>query len=216
MYEKGNTAEVLDYGATRVCKLFYPGIPYEYVKQEYENGRKLFKLGIRVPEAFEIVSEGGRYGIIYEKIVGVSMRECIDSRRMFDAFIVAHKKLLDISTDVLMSYKDFLIAMIERVNNGGKSEDLIEEIQALPEGNFVLHGDYHPANVLIDGDGELVMIDLLNVCRGPREYDVARTFFLLENEKRQDWYLKGMGYRREEIEGYLNIIWRTRKYESDI
>ena len=59
----GNTAEVFDYDGERVCKIFYQGIPYEYVQQEYENARKLFKLGIRVPEAFEMVSRDGRYGI---------------------------------------------------------------------------------------------------------------------------------------------------------
>ncbi|RKI40964.1 hypothetical protein D7V86_10610 [bacterium D16-51] len=43
---------------------------------------------------------------------------------------------------------------------------------------------------MITVDGKFVIIDLLNVCSGSKEYDVARTFFLLENEKWQDKFLK--------------------------
>ena len=210
---RGNTAEVFDYDGERVCKLFYQGIPYEYVQQEYENARKLFKLGIRVPEAFEIVSRDGRHGIIYEKIDGVPMWENKDNQHIFETFIAEHKKLLDNSIDGLISYKEFLITMIKGGNHGEIPGDLIEEILGLPDGNSILHGDYHPNNVMVTVDGEFVIIDLLNVSRGPKEYDVARTFFLLENEEWQDKYLEGMGYCREDIEGYLAIIKKTRKYE---
>lgn len=209
---QGNTAEVFDYGGKKVCKLFYQGIPYEYVQQEYENARKLLKLGIRVPEVFELVSRTGRYGIIYEKIDGLPMWELIDREHIWETFIAEHKKLLDNSIGGLISYKDFLIAMI-RGYNGDISGNIIKEILDLPNGNFVLHGDYHPDNVMITATGEAVIIDLLNVCCGPKEYDVARTFFLLENEKWQGRYLEGMGYCIEDIECYLKIIKKTRKYE---
>ncbi len=130
-----------------------------------------------------------------------------------EKFIEEHKKLLDISTDILMSYKDFLIAMISGGKNREVSGNIIKKISNLPDGNSVLHGDYHPGNVMLTVDGEFVIIDLLNVCSGSKEYDVARTFFLLENEKWQDRYLKGMEYCKEDIEGYLEVIREIRKYE---
>lgn len=211
---RGNTAEVFDYDIKKVCKLFYQKTPYEYVQQEYENAQKLMGLGIRVPEPFEIVNQKGRYGIIYEKIHGEPIQGCMNQRHIFEIFIMEHKRLLDISSDVLMTYKDFLHAMIRGGSNGEISEDIVKKIQSLPDGNSVLHGDYHPGNVMITTEGEFVIIDLLNVCCGPREYDVARTFFLLEDEKWQDRYLKGMGYCREEIECYLEIIKRIRRFEN--
>lgn len=211
--QKGNTAEVFEYGKERVCKLFYQRIPYEYVRQEYENAKILFELGIHVPETFEIVSRAGRHGIIYEKIDGVPMSECMGDEHIFETFIAEHKKLLEHSTDGLISYKDFLITMIEKANNEEISEDFIKEISDLPDGDSVLHGDYHPSNVMITANGEFVIIDLLNVCCGSKEYDVARTFFLLENVKLQERYLEGMGYCREDIKGYLTVIGETRKYE---
>lgn len=210
---RGNTAEVFDYDGERVCKLFYSQIPYEYVWQEYENARKLFKSGIRVPEAFEIVNYDRRHGISYEKIDGFPMWEYIENEHIFKMFIAEHKKLLNRSIEGLISYKDFLIAMIGEENNGEISGHFRKKILGLPDGDSVLHGDYHPGNVMITSDGELVIIDLLNLCCGPKEYDVARTFFLLENEKWQNRYLEEMGYCRGDIESYLEIIRETRKYE---
>ena len=151
--QKGNTAEVFDYDGERVCKLFYQEVPYEYVQQEYENARKLFELGIRVPEVFEIVNCDGRCGIIYEKIAGLPMWEHMQNECLFEKFIAEHKKLLDISTDVLMSYKDFMIAMISGGNNRKISGNIIKKISDLPDGNSVLHGDYHPGNVMLTVDG---------------------------------------------------------------
>lgn len=210
---KGNTAEVFDWDRGKVCKLFYQGIPYEYVQQEYENAKELFKLGICVPKVFELVDSTGRHGIIYEKIEGLPMWEYIDREDIWETFIAEHNKLLDYSTDVLMSYKDFLIAVISGGNNGESTGNITKWISELPNGSFILHGDYHPGNVMITAEGRFVIIDLLNVCCGPREYDVARTFFLLGNENWQDRYLKGMGYCKKDIEGYLRIIRETRKYE---
>ena len=103
--------------------------------------------------------------------------------------------------------------MISGGNNRGISREIIKEISDLPNGNFILHGDYHPGNVMITAEGRFVIIDLLNVCCGPKEYDVARTFFLLGNEKWQDKYLKGMGYCIKDIEVYLKIIREIRKCE---
>ena len=60
---------------------------------------------------------------------------------------------------------------------------------------------------------EFVIVDLWNVCCGPKEYDDARTYFLLESEQWRDRYLAGMGYDREEIGSYLELIGKIQKYE---
>jgi aminoglycoside phosphotransferase (APT) family kinase protein len=54
----------------------------------------------------------------------------------------------------------------------------LERLQALPEGNLLCHGDYHPQNVL----GTLedpVIIDWGDASRGAPSADVARTLLLL-------------------------------------
>jgi Ser/Thr protein kinase RdoA (MazF antagonist) len=53
-----------------------------------------------------------------------------------------------------------------------------KRLDALPDGDALCHGDFHPANVMRSPDGPVV-IDWPNAMRGAREADVARTLLLL-------------------------------------
>ena len=44
---------------------------------------------------------------------------------------------------------------------------------------MICHGDFHPLNVLVDGD-DAWLIDWTDAALGPREGDVARTLLLFE------------------------------------
>lgn len=82
----GNTAEVFEYGEGKVCKLFFAGYPKEAVEREYRNAMEVERLGLPAPKVYETVTLDGRNGIVYEKIEGKSMLECIfeirNSRRL--------------------------------------------------------------------------------------------------------------------------------------
>ena len=108
-----------------------------------------------------------------------------------------------------MDYKDFL-----RLFSGGSIETAAE-INKLANGCTLLHGDFHPGNIIVDPDGELVLIDMMNLCRGPAAYDIARTFFLLEKSwGLQNEYLERMEYRPAEITPYRNVISLVRQKEE--
>ena len=47
-------------------------------------------------------------------------------------------------------------------------------IDKLADGDTLCHGDFHPGNILLSGDGAFI-IDFMNVCCGNYLYDVART-----------------------------------------
>lgn len=88
------------------------------------------------------------------------------------------------------------------------------KINELEEGNCLLHGDFHPANIMVDEKGQLILIDMMNICKGPAIYDVARTYFLLGNNKElQNRYLKLMRYRLQDIRPYLEVILQIRENE---
>lgn len=215
----GNTAEVFEYEEGNVCKLFVTGYPKEYVALEYRNAKELYRLGIRVPQPFEVVEVSGRNGIIYEKIEGVSLSQYLLERReclaeCLDEFAGLHKKFLKQRSTNLLSYKEFLLRMLE--GKGAKDAGLFEKIQMLPEGEAVLHGDFHANNVLITKEGNFFAIDFMNVCYGPALFDVARTYHFMSEVSVAiaDAYLGKMDVAKEELKQYLDIIRECRKYEA--
>ena len=218
----GNTAEVFDYGDGKVCKLFYPGDPGEAVDREYRNAKEAERLGLPVPKVFELVETGGRTGIVYEKIAGKSMLECIfenPEKAVFylEEFVQLQKKWLKeaiVQSASVLSYKEYMRMQINGV--GQEEASLFEEINGLPEGDTLLHGDFHPGNVLITTEHRAVVIDFMNVCKGPALYDIARTYFLLK-EKDEAFgraYLEKMEVSKETIEPFYKVIERCRRYEG--
>jgi len=118
----GNTAEVFDYGDGKVCKLFYEGYPKEAAEREFRNAKEVERLGFPVPKVFEMVESEGRTGIVYEKIIGKSMLECIlenPDRAGFylEEFVRLQKKWLkesSVQAASVLSYKEYLQMLLNK------------------------------------------------------------------------------------------------------
>ena len=220
MLGKGNTAEVFEYGEGKVCKLFFAGYPKEAVEREYRNATEVQRLGLPVPKVYETVVLDGRNGIVYEKISGKSMLEGIfenpgEAGAYLEQFIGLQKKWLTARSGEVMSYKSFLKGQVEGARQAVETS-LISEINALPDGDTLLHGDFHPGNILLTPDHRAVVIDFMNVCRGPALYDIARTYFLLK-EKDETFgkaYFTLTEISEAEIEPFYKVIKMCRRYEG--
>ena len=124
-----------------------------------------------------------------------------------DKFAAFHEQLLQYEMEEAIEYKVFLRMLAD-------NEKTIDKINMLPDGNCFVHGDFHLGNVMVDEDGEFVLIAMMNVCKGPALYDVARTYFLLGYDTRlQEEYLEQMGCSMENITPYLEVIAAVRKNE---
>jgi len=229
---KGNTAEVIEQDNSKVCKLFYEGYPHSAIEREYNNARLMQTIDIPMPEVYEIAHVGVRAGIIYGRLQGQSMLEKLlqgeDVNFLFNQIVDLHKKILGYNTCEVMSYKEFLQLCIgEKTNH---NVDIYNEIECLPEGNCLCHGDYHPGNIWVDINGKLLVIDFMNVCHGPWQYDVARTYVLISEgdvpqeipnrekiiymqKQLGELYLKKLDVLYNEISEYVSIIKKCRKYE---
>ena len=210
---KGNTAEIYEYGDNLICKLFYPQYPTDYIVHEFHNATMAWELGIRTPKAHRFIMEGERQGIIYDRIVGevLSVKFSEPSEAAYDAwmdkFVDFHKQLMQYSIDDAISYKDFL-------KRFATDEETNAKINALADGNCFIHGDFHLGNVMLDENNKIVLIDMMNVCKGTALYDVARTYFLLSyDNKIQSKYLEKMGYSVKDIMPYLEVILSVRENE---
>lgn len=229
---KGNTAEVIEQNDGKVCKLFYKGYPNSVIEREYKNAKLMQKTKIPMPEVYGITHARGRVGIIYSRLQGQSMLEKLiqgkDVNFWVNEIADFHKKILEYHTYEAISYKQFLQLCIGKKTNC--NIDIYNEIEDLPEGNCLCHGDYHPGNIWVDTNGKILLIDFMNVCYGPWQYDVARTYVLISEgdlppeipnrekiifmqKQLAEMYLKNLNVSYNEISKYISIIQKCRKYE---
>lgn len=203
-FAQGRTTVVYDLGDGTVCKLFPAGYPRAYIEHEYRNAVRFRQIGLPAPKAFGLIERDGRTGILYEKLSGRTLRQCTDEAAVSpdDALRLLaglHARILRAEGTGGMDYRDVLLL----VNGDG----LRGEIEALPDGDRLLHGDLHPGNIILDERGEPHIIDFMNVCCGPALYDIARTYFLTGAKS----YLTHMHATKNQIEPFLAVLRKARE-----
>jgi Ser/Thr protein kinase RdoA (MazF antagonist) len=231
----GNTATVYEWQENKVLKLFHEGYPLDAVEREFHNAFVLNQMSFHKPYAYEIVSLNGRHGIIYDQAAGESLLDWVlktgDIHTCAKYMANLHKEIIYNQVTDVPNYKDFLYWGIHNSSkiDAKRREEVLNKMDALPEGDSLCHGDFHPGNIIIS-DGKGMVIDFMNVCHGNPLYDIARTVFLVEytpipedvedkelmrNFKKSlaDLYLMNMDITRDMIKDYLEVIIAARTGE---
>ncbi|WP_040952404.1 aminoglycoside phosphotransferase family protein [Gorillibacterium massiliense] len=181
MIGKGMSAEVYEWGDHQVLKLYYDQYQPEWIRGEAEIGMALKEAGVPAPSVYEMVEEGGRRGLLYERVPGASMltmmqtsptRSIKHAREMARLHFSIHR----CSTTKLPRQKDILEQSIHEAKEilGEKTGLICEYLYKLPEGNWICHGDFHPDNILVTNN-KSIAIDWTNANIGDPMCDVART-----------------------------------------
>jgi Ser/Thr protein kinase RdoA (MazF antagonist) len=182
---EGRTAEIYAWDDRHILKLYRDWCPRDWVDYEARIARAVYEAGIPSPEAGEIVELGGRRGLLYERLEGISMLQDMNARpwslvRHARSLAALHVKIHQTSIPGLPSYKDRLYHDVGKTSH--LREDLrrnvLAVLETLPDRPNLCHGDYHPANVLLTRNGPVV-IDWMTACSGSRWADVARTSLIL-------------------------------------
>ena len=142
--------------------------------------------GVRVPAVLGSTTVMGRPGLIMERIDGPDMLTLV-GRQPWSVFRVArvagqvHAQLHEVQApSAIPPLKEVLRRRIEDTGQLPQhlSEFALTELAALPDGDRLCHGDFHPGNILLAG-AEPVLIDWTNARRGDPAADVARTRMML-------------------------------------
>lgn len=184
----GRTAEVFAHGQDRVLKVLRPGFPDALGEEEAIAAAMADAAGIGAPRFFGTTRVDGRIALIYERRDGPSMLEQLVSRpwsahRMGTTLGELHAAMHEAPAQGL---PDLVAAMREAVRGGEAHADAeasaraLARIEALPAGDALCHGDFHPGNVVMSASGPAV-IDWLTAGSGPPAADVARTLFLVRD-----------------------------------
>ena len=211
----GNTSEVFEYDEGKVCKLFKDGYPLDNIKREFNNTLLMNTTSINTPKAYEIIEHDGRHGIVFDKITGVDLvSEFLKNPTDENLAAEIIENLSKLQKELLSSESKNEISYIGYLRNFG-----FKKTDQLPDGNNICHGDLHPGNIIRTPENKFYLIDFMNVCLGPKEYDVARTYVLLtENNPAAkeigEIYLSLMGMSFTQIEPFLEAIYFCREKEK--
>jgi len=185
-FARGRTADVHDWDAGHVLKLFHPWFDLDSVKYEQRIARAVHASGVKTPAVLDLVQVQGRNGLIYERATGMSMLQMF-ARKPWMLFTYArdlarlHLEMHECSFEAdIPAQKSRLQFKLNdaRALPASLKETLLKALDSLPEGDRICHGDFHPDNVLVS-EKETVVIDWIDASRGNPLADVARTSVIL-------------------------------------
>jgi thiamine kinase-like enzyme len=182
---QGRTAEIYVWDDQHVLKLYRDWCPPDWAEYEARIARAIYEAGIPSPKAGELVEVSGRRGLIYKRLEGVSMLQDMNARpwtlwKHARSLAELQVKINQKAITGVPSYKDRLrddISKTPQLTTDLRNKALAR-LEALPDGENVCHGDYHPGNIFLAKSGPVV-IDWMTACSGRPWADVARSSLIL-------------------------------------
>ena len=175
-------------GDDKLLKLFREGVDKDLIDGEEVNTKEAFAKGVTEVECFRQVEVEGRYGIILKKIEGATLIGTLGKQPsiLFKAAQIMADLQIEMHsthTEKIRSYKEMvkhtlMTASVFDYLSSEEKDKAIAKIDALPDGDSILHFDYHPDNIMTH-DGKSTIIDWMTACSGAPAADVAATVFLL-------------------------------------
>ena len=212
---KGANGAVYRYDAETILKTYFAKDALPEIKQERENARRAFVLGINTAIPYGIVRVGDGYGTVTELLNATSVTKLIrnnpndlteaakyyiDMLKSIHAVEVEDGEVPDMK-EIALDWARFVTAHIPE-EQGRK---LISLIEAVPKQNTLMHGDYHTNNVMVQ-NGEPLLIDMDTLCMGHPIFELASMYnaFLGFSELDPEDVMRFMGYTRETSERFWN------------
>ena len=180
----GKVAEVFEFGDL-VAKLYRSPASKGSAFREAAALALAQSLGLPVPSVKAVQQIGDRWGVIMDRAEGAAFAEA-DQRdphwvpAYLAEMVKLHLRVHSHAGSRLGSMKARLRANIHAATNLGEARQhsLLDQLAALPDGDRLCHGDFHPRNI-IGPLGQEILVDWLDACCGEPAADVCRSYVLM-------------------------------------
>lgn len=179
----------------RMIKMYSEFVPSFVPEQELRKSRSVAGMGIRVPAALRLVTDGKRLGVEFE---------CIRNKRSFaraisqepdrlveymSRFARMCREIHSIPCDKTLFHpvqKRFLDAIAESdLFDDSQKARMAAFVNSVPEADTCIHGDMHIGNTLI-ADGLEYWIDISDFAYGNPLFDLGMFYFLAYGVEEQE------------------------------
>ena len=221
----GKEAEVFAYDG-RAAKLYKPRALKPSPFREAAILALVESLDLPAPRVSAVRAFDDRWGLIMDRVDGPLFAEAM--RRdptaipaYTKAMAALHARIHAQPAAQLASLNAKLAANIVRAPSLGDAlrHNLLERLGAMPDGDRLCHGDFHPENVVGPIGGETIL-DWLDASRGDPAADVCRTYVLIKpvSDELADAYIEAYAalgkVGREEILNWLPLVAAARLAEG--
>ena len=213
---KGANGAVYRYDDETILKTYFAKDALPEIKQERENARKAFVLGINTAIPYGIVRVDDGYGTVTELLNAVSVTKLIrnnpddmseaakyyiDMLKSIHAIEVEDGEVPDMK-ETALAWADFVAPHLPE-EKGKKLRALVE---AVPKQNTLMHGDYHTNNIMVQ-NGEPLLIDMDTLCMGHPVFELGSMFnaFIGYSELDHQVTMKFFGYTHESAEKFWDM-----------
>lgn len=180
----GASSRVCRAPAGRVVKIFHAAVSEEMIAREFDAAMRAAECGLSVARPLCRTSVEGERAILYPEVAGPTlMRQMrvrpLRSGSVLRAMADLHRQVHGCTAPGLRSLKQVLGTDIRHGPADRSLQDAALALLAgLPDGETLLHGDFHIRNILMSPAGP-VAIDWSKAAKGVPTPDVLRTEMLL-------------------------------------
>ena len=213
---KGANGAVYRYDDETIVKTYFAKDALPEIKQERENARRAFVLGINTAIPYGIVRVGDNYGTVTELLSATSVTKLIrqnpedlteaakyyvDMLKNIHATKVEDGEVPDMK-ETALDWADFVAPHLPE----DQAKKLRQLIEAVPKQNTLMHGDYHTNNIMVQ-NGEPLLIDMDTLCMGHPVFELGSMFnaFVGYTELNHQGSMDFFGYSHETAEKFWNL-----------
>jgi len=208
---KGANGAVYRYDDETIVKQYFNRDALPEIMQERENSRRAFVLGVNTAIPYGIVRIGDGYGSLTELLNATSVTKLIkanpdDFSQSVAYFVDTVKEVhsTEVEEGALPDFKKWVLEWADfhadylDAEHAQKMRALIEGI---PDSNYMIHGDYHSNNVMVQ-NGEPILIDMDTLAVGHPILELGSTF---------NAYIGFSELDKTQVESFLGIDCETAK-----
>lgn len=181
---KGGSGTVYRLNHDTIIKVYNSSKDYASIDLERTYARTAFVAGVPTAIAFDIVKVGDSLGAVFECMNSDTLSSAFKNHpEKFDEYIDKYVELYKtLSTTeggkTFETIKELSMKRIEVLKDYLPQQDidiLKNCIEAMPDSNTLVHGDFHPGNIMLQDD-ELMLIDMADLTVGPTKYDLLTLY----------------------------------------
>ena len=221
----GRVAEVFACGEL-VVKLYKPTVPKRSPFGEAAILTAVEALGLPAPVVYGVHRIGDRWGVFMSRAEGPTLAEAMKHQaRTLPAQLDRMARLqLQVHSHAATQFASLKMWLATNIHQASmlselRRKTLLAGLAAMPEGDRLCHGDFHPYNIM-GPLGREVLIDWPNASQGDPTADVCRTYVLLRSVSSElasayiDTYSQASGASRDAILNWLPYVAAARLVEG--